>query len=110
MKQTGTALSALERLAEAALHDNPGWLDEVVGTREAARILNESESTLCCKRTRGGGPHYIKSGARVGYTRRDIFRYIAERRRRSTSDESAEAHRASRLAEAEGAEDARVDE
>ena len=70
----------------AALRDNPGWLDEVVDTKEAARIVNESPATLCSKRTRGGGPVFVTMGAKVGYTRRDLFEYIAARRRHSTSD------------------------
>lgn len=86
MKQTGTALSALERLAAAALQDNPGWLDEAVDEHEAARVVHESVPTLRTKRVRGGGPVFVKIGSKVVYIRRDLFEYFVARRRRNTSD------------------------
>jgi hypothetical protein len=82
-------LKSLAAHAAKSLRGNPGWLDEVVDTEEAARIVNESPATLCSKRTRGGGPVFVKSGSLVGYARRDLFEYIAARRRTSTSDKAA---------------------
>jgi hypothetical protein len=86
MKQTSAALSALERLAAGALHENPGWLDEAVNEREASRIVNEAVATLRSKRTRGGGPIFTKNSSTVSYIRRDLFEYLVAGRRTSTSD------------------------
>ena len=88
MKQTSAALSALERLAATALGDNPGWLDEAVDEHEASRVLHESVATLRTKRTRGGGPVFVKRNSTVRYIRRDLFHYLAAGRRVSTSDTS----------------------
>ena len=75
----------LNDLTAAALRDNPGWLDEAVDEHEAARMVRESVATLRSKRTRGGGPVFVKIGSSVRYLRRDVFRYLTERRRASTS-------------------------
>jgi len=89
MSTNPTPLPSLAAAYADALRDNPGWLDEVVNTQESARIVNESPATLCSKRTRGGGPVFVTMGSKVGYIRRDLFEYIAARRRRSTSDQAA---------------------
>ncbi len=68
------------------LQDNPGWLDEAVGTPEASRITNTAEATLETMRVRGGGPVYTKRRKKVDYIRRDLFEWLAAGRRTSTSD------------------------
>lgn len=56
-------------------------------SREAAGYLGISPSTLAKMRLRGTGPVYLKIGARVVvYDRADLDRYVAARRRTSTSD------------------------
>lgn len=85
MPNPATVLPALADLAAAAMRDNPGWLDEAVDEKEAARVVDESVTTLRSKRTRGGGPVFVKSGSNVRYIRRDLFAYLSERRRASTS-------------------------
>lgn len=85
MPDPDTAFPSLADLAAAALRDNPGWLDEAVDEYEAARIVGESVATLRSKRTRGGGAVFVKSGSSVSYIRRDLFAYLSERRRASTS-------------------------
>lgn len=89
MSNITTPFTSLSDAYADVLRDNPGWLDEVVDTQEAARIVNESPATLCSKRTRGGGPVFVTMGSKVGYIRRDLFEYIAARRRRSTSEQAA---------------------
>ena len=41
-------------------------------------------------RVRGGGPAYVKIGAKVYYRKDDLERWIAARERRSTSDAVSE--------------------
>lgn len=72
------------------LADNPGWLDEAIAQSEASRIVNEPEPTLATKRTRGGGPVFLKQGKKVNYTRRACFEYLRARQRTSTSDTGGE--------------------
>ncbi len=68
------------------LKENPGWLDELVDTHGASRIVGEAVKTLETKRVRGGGPEYVKHGKLARYTRRACFVYAAAGRRRSTGD------------------------
>lgn len=56
-------------------------------TPEAAEYLGLSPATLETLRTRGGGPPFVKLGRRVVYRREDLDAWIAERLRRSTSDQ-----------------------
>jgi hypothetical protein len=74
------------KIAADALLANPGWLDEAVDEEEAGRITNTPKATLQTKRVRGGGPLFVKHGARVKYIRRDLFEWLAFGRRISTSD------------------------
>ena len=79
-------LPSLFDAAAEALRENPGFLDELVGAVEAAGIVDESPATLATKRSRGGGPPFVKHGAKVSYRRRSLFQYVIENERRSTSD------------------------
>lgn len=82
-------LSPLAAQAAEALKSNPTFLDEVVNTEEAARIIGNAPVTLRRWRVSGDGPPYVKINASVGYIRRDLLEYIAARRRRSTSEQAA---------------------
>ena len=91
MPDINTIPQSLSEIAAAALKVNPGWLDEAVDEHEAARVVNESVATLRTKRTRGGGPAFVKQGSKVSYVRRWLFEYLVARRRTSTSDTGKEA-------------------
>lgn len=55
--------------------------------KEAAEILRLSTSTLAKMRLRGDGPPYVKSGNKVVlYYSSDLHEWLAQRRRRSTSE------------------------
>lgn len=58
----------------------------VKGTEEAAAYCGSSASTFEKLRLRGGGPVYCKIGRRVVYRVEDLDAWLAENRRRSTSD------------------------
>ena len=53
---------------------------------EAAAYTGLSASTLNKLRVFGGGPAFLKLGARVAYDTRDLDAWLATRRRQSTSD------------------------
>jgi excisionase family DNA binding protein len=55
--------------------------------KEAAAYLRVGVSTLNKLRVAGGGPHYVKMCGRVTYSDNDLDRYIAQHRRKSTSDD-----------------------
>ncbi|HEX8414446.1 MAG TPA: helix-turn-helix domain-containing protein [Sphingomicrobium sp.] len=61
--------------------------DRLVDTKEAARILDLSPTTLRKARVYGGAGSvpYQKLGRSVKYSTREIARYIAERTTRSTA-------------------------
>jgi hypothetical protein len=80
------SFQSLFDIAEQALRENPGWLDELVDTDTAAMTVNEAPATLATKRSRGGGPPFVKHGAKVSYRRRALFEYVISRERASTSD------------------------
>jgi predicted DNA-binding transcriptional regulator AlpA len=63
----------------------------LLSAREAALHLGVSAAYLAKLRSQGGGPRYIKIGARVVYTPEDLAAFIASRRRASTSDDHREA-------------------
>jgi hypothetical protein len=77
-------LPTLEQLAR----NHPGWLDEAISPKEAARIVGWSPQTLATRRSRGGAaPRFLKAGGKVNYTRRSCFEFLARCARRTTSDE-----------------------
>ncbi len=78
-------LPTLLEIAAEALKTNPGWLDEAVDEHEAGRVTNTPPPTLQTMRVRGGGPPFVKHGARVKYIRRDLFEWLTAARRSSTS-------------------------
>ncbi|MCH7666868.1 MAG: helix-turn-helix domain-containing protein [Acidobacteria bacterium] len=56
----------------------------------AADYVRLSPATLETYRIRGGGPVFVKLGARVVYQREDLDAWLAERKRTSTSDSGPE--------------------
>jgi hypothetical protein len=62
--------------------------DEVFDTKGAARHLGVSEAFLERKRCTGGGPAFVKLGARVTYRREDLDAWIAANRRYSTNGDA----------------------
>lgn len=85
MLDTVTSPPTLEQIIQDALAKNPGWLDEGVPEIEAAAITRFSPATLKTKRSRGGGPIYTERCGRIRYIRRDLFAWLHEGRRASTS-------------------------
>lgn len=63
-------------------------LQELSTTEEAARFLRLQKQTLEQWRLRGTGPTFLKLGRRVVYRREALEKFMAERERRSTSDEA----------------------
>lgn len=65
--------------------------DELLPSSHVARWLGVSDVWMARDRVRGGGIPYLKLGLKkqsiVRYRRSDVERYIAERTRRSTSDD-----------------------
>jgi excisionase family DNA binding protein len=57
-------------------------------TRAAATYLSLSEAYLEKLRVIGGGPEFVKLGKSVRYEKEVLDRWIASRRRRSTSNVS----------------------
>jgi len=56
-------------------------------TRQAAAVLGVSRRTLENYRLKGGGPPFLSYCNCIRYLRRDLHRWAAERRLRSTSDD-----------------------
>ena len=59
---------------------------KLVDTREAAKMLRLSPSTLAKWRCYGQGPAFVRVGARVFYESAELERFIERNRCRSTSD------------------------
>ena len=62
------------------------YKDEWLRPWQTAAYVKSSESTLAKMRLKGNGPTYTKFGRMVLYAKRDLDKYLAARRRRSTSD------------------------
>lgn len=61
-------------------------MDVLLGTKEAAARLKLSPRTLEKMRVTGTGPAFFKVGRLVAYTETTLGEWIADRRRKSTSD------------------------
>jgi excisionase family DNA binding protein len=61
----------------------------LLNVAEAAAYLGLGESTLNKLRSSGGGPEFIKMGASVRYSERDLEKYIAANRVKSTAGRAA---------------------
>jgi len=57
-----------------------------VSVGEAATYAGLSVSTMNKLRVSGGGPTFLKLGARIAYDTRDLDAWLASRRRCTTSD------------------------
>jgi hypothetical protein len=64
----------------------PSQTSDRLSTAEAAKQLHVSESYLAKLRCYGGGPIFMKFGARVLYAVADLETWAYARRRESTSD------------------------
>jgi predicted DNA-binding transcriptional regulator AlpA len=60
-----------------------------MNAEEAARFLGLSTSTLAKLRLYGGGPIYCKLGRRVVYREAELEKWLAAKRRASTSSRQA---------------------
>lgn len=65
----------------------------VLKTREAASYCGSSASTLEKLRLNGGGPTYSKIGRRVVYRIEDLDDWLAQHRRKSTSEYTSQPKR-----------------
>ena len=61
-------------------------MEQLLSTKQAARIMGLSHRTLERYRLTGQGPAYRKLGGRVVYHPADLERWIEAARRSSTSD------------------------
>jgi predicted DNA-binding transcriptional regulator AlpA len=61
----------------------------VLASRDAARMIGLSESTLAKLRLNGNGPVYCKLGRRVVYRPADLEEWLQSRTTRDTSDADA---------------------
>ena len=66
-----------------------GEPDCYLDTRQAAAVLGLSARTLEGYRVTGGGPPFLTYCNRIHYLRADLYDWVAESRRRSTSDDGA---------------------
>ena len=74
-----------------SLEHNPIRSSTMLRAPAAAAYVGLSTSTMAKMRCRGDGPVYSKAGPRVVvYDMADLERWLASRRRRSTSDICAE--------------------
>ena len=64
-------------------------ISSVIPTRDAARLVGLSESTLAKLRLNGNGPVYCKLGRRVVYRPADLEQWLQSRTARDTSDADA---------------------
>ena len=68
----------------------------MLDTKAAAERIGLAPATLETKRSRGGGPPYLKLGAKVVYSEEELERWLAARRRTSTADDRARQPRPTR--------------
>ena len=69
-------------------------MTKALDTIEAAALLGISKYTLERLRYTGGGPIFVKIGARVTYEMDDLIAWRNSRKRRSTSDTGESQHAA----------------
>ncbi len=63
--------------------------DRYLEPEQLADLLKISQSNLAKWRLYGGGPIFIKIGKNIRYDRADVEAWVAERKRRTTSDKAA---------------------
>ena len=58
-------------------------LDQLLTEKEAAALICYSQRALQNWRVRGGGPEYVKVSSRsIRYQKRDVLKWIEERKRK----------------------------
>lgn len=71
-----------------------GTDEDLLTTKEAARVLKIGPGTLANYRVSGGGPPFYKLGhgrrAPVRYRRRDLHQWLDDHQRISTTNQGAE--------------------
>lgn len=80
-----------ERLKRLEAISSGTGIDPVLNEDEAARYCRQARITLAKARLRGDGPPFLKLGRSVRYLKSDLDKYLASKRRRSTSDTGAAA-------------------
>ncbi len=61
--------------------------DPLFSTAQASQYVGMARQTLARLRVEGSGPAYFKLGSKVAYRRSTLDAWLAERVRRSTSDD-----------------------
>lgn len=62
------------------------WLESLIDTKEAAKLIGLSPATLSTMRSRGiGGPEFHRLGRRVKYKRKTCLEFAAARTCKNTS-------------------------
>ena len=59
--------------------------NQLMTEKEVADLICVTQRALQNWRLRGGGPEYVKIGRLVRYQRRDVMKFIEERKRQQTS-------------------------
>jgi len=62
---------------------------ELLSPTKSADLLGCKKNTLAIWRLKGTGPVFVRVGSRVMYAREDLEKFIATRKRCSTSDVGA---------------------
>jgi predicted DNA-binding transcriptional regulator AlpA len=78
-----STLSTTSRVVDRA----PIPVAALLTPREAARILNVSDSWLAKARMRGDGPPYVKVGRAVRYSQGSLLQWMKSQQHLSTSEQ-----------------------
>ena len=72
-------------------------MTQLMDEKQAAALLNVSVKTLQARRSRGGGPRFVKLGRSVRYAMADLEAFVLAAVRTSTSDPGVLPPRQSRI-------------
>ena len=72
-------------------------MTQLLDEKQAAALLNVSVKTLQARRSRGGGPRFVKLGRSVRYAMADLEAFVLAAVRSSTSDRGDPSPRQSRI-------------
>jgi excisionase family DNA binding protein len=86
MPKRNTVAKKGKRVVTFSNHDQEP-IGRLLTVNEVAELLRCSKSSLDKWRLIGGGPRFVRVGARVRYRPADVAAYIAEQTRASTSME-----------------------
>ena len=59
--------------------------NQLLTEKETASLICYTQRALQNWRLRGGGPEYVKIGRSVRYQRRDVMKFIEDRKRKHTT-------------------------